>query len=319
MQNFSSNIKPIAGILAVQNLNVFPSSGADDCIDYTKPWEESFREAIRRAAILAAQAITSDAFDYDPGKFSLLELSIPRFAILGEGRYRLTGGLFLWAGHLFSPGATFRIQADDFHIETPDLIEVATAVPATMQEMRYDTYNASRLSEISDDVLRELDIQLDKSSLPGEDDEIDIDNEDWLQEVKYVSIYAESLTGGEPGRVIAYPTTDIYGVALAATPELGFNDGFARSLLDSWKAGYDQFLVEFTNTKQPFAYIAVELIGTSLSKQGPKAEGVQDDEESMLYDSFGALFDASISKDEFATHDKAEIAETLRKIGAGEA
>ena len=314
MKHFSSNIKPIAGILAVKNLNVFPSSGAADCLDYTKPWVDSFREAVRRASVLAEMAFADHDDGYRGDQFTLLQLSVPRFEALGSDRYRLTGGMFLWAGYLFSPGATFRVQGNDFHIETPDLIEVATAVPATMQEMKYDTYNASHLSEISDDVLHELDIQLDKSALPGE---IDNDDPDWLQEVKYVSIYAETLTGGEPGRVIAYPTTDMYGGEPDATPELGFEGGYVRDLLDSWKANYDQFLVEFVDTTQPFAYITVELIGRALCKQSPGADAAEGGDEFMLYDGFGALFDAT-SKEELAKHDAAEIVETLHKIAAGE-
>ena len=177
MKMHSDNIKATAGVLAIHNLNVFPSSGGS--MDYTVPWQDSFREACRRAAILAAEAAADRAEDFFGGdKATLLELSIPRFEVLGEGRYRLTGGLFLWAGHLFSPGATFRVLGNDFAIETPDLIQVATAVPVTMTEAKYDTYNASALSEISDDVLRELDLDLDKSTLPWPDDEVDIGNPD---------------------------------------------------------------------------------------------------------------------------------------------
>ena len=314
MKMHSDNIKATAGVLAIHNLNVFPSSGGS--MDYTVPWQDSFREACRRAAILAAEAaadLAEDSFGDD--KATLLELSIPRFEVLGEGRYRLTGGLFLWAGHLFSPGATFRVLGNDFAIETPDLIQVATAVPVTMTEAKYDTYNASALSEISDDVLRELDLDLDKSTLPGPDDEVDIDDPDWMQMVKYISIYAESLTGGEPGRVIAFePTYADDKYRSYATPELGFDASVFRELKDSWKACYDRYLVEFVDTKQPFAYITVELIG----KAAVAADPTKASEDFPAFDAFGAAFDAT-SRDEYLTHDPAEIVETLRKIGAGEA
>jgi hypothetical protein len=41
-------------------------------------------------------------------------------------------------------------------------------------------------------------------------------------------------------------------------------------------------------------------------------------EDFPAFDAFGAAFDAT-SRDEYLTHDPAEIVETLRKIGAGEA
>ena len=95
MKMHSDNIKATAGVLAIHNLNVFPSSGGS--MDYTVPWQDSFREACRRAAILAAEAVADRAEgSFGDDKATLLELSIPRFEVLGEGRYRLTGGLFLW-------------------------------------------------------------------------------------------------------------------------------------------------------------------------------------------------------------------------------
>jgi hypothetical protein len=324
MKNFSDNIKPVAGILAVKNLNVFPSSGEPDCLDYTKPWGDSFREACRRAGILAAEAFA----ERSDQKFSLAQLSVPRFEVLGGGRYRLTGGIFLWAGCLFSPGATFRVQANDFHIETPDFIEVATPVPAKMEELKYDTYNAARLNEISDDVLRELGIELDKSKLAfayleeGEEGKTweDLEDEeldgfiDGMSQVKYMSVYAEQLTGGEPGRIIAYrPSSDVSYTSYA-TPELGFDASYFRELVREWKSDYDQFLVEFVNPKLPFAYIAIEIFGQPAIASKPELAN----EDFRQIDVFADMFD-STSKDELATHDPAEVVETLRKIGAGEA
>ena len=329
MKNTSSNIKAVAGILAIKNLNVFPSSGSADCLDYTKPWVDSFREAIRRSSVLAAEAFgNEDGFRAgSPGQYSLSQLSVPRFQALGSGRYRLTGGIFLWAGHLFSPGATFRVQGNDFHIETPDLIEVATAVPAKMEKMKYDTYNAARLGEISDEVLKELDVSLDKSKLAyayledGEEGKTweDLEDEDsdgfieGYAEVKYMSIYAEGLTGGEPGRVIAYKDASDSSYKNYQTPDLGFDASVFRELEDSWKACYDQFLVEFVDTKQPFAYVAIEIFGQPATADKPKLEH----ENFRQRDVFGEMFDTT-SKDELATHDPAEVVETLRKIAAGE-
>ena len=330
MKNTSSNIKAVAGILAIKNLNVFPSSGAADCLDYTKPWADSFREAVRRSSVLAAEAFgNEDGFRAgSPGQYSLSQLSVPRFQALGSGRYRLTGGIFLWAGHLFSPGATFRVQGNDFHIETPDLIEVATAVPAKMEKMKYDTYNAAKLGEISDEVLKELDISLDKSKLAyayledGEEGRTweDLEEEEeedgftaGYAEVKYMSIYAEGLTGGEPGRVIAYKdkSDDSY-YTNHQFPDLGFDASVFRGLRARRKAHYDQFLVEFVDTKQPFAYVAIEIFGQPATADKPELEH----EDFRQRDVFAEMFDAT-SKTELATHAEGEVVQTLRKIAAG--
>lgn len=330
MKNFSNNIKPIAGIVAIKNLNVFPTQG-EDALDYSKPWVDTFREAVRRASILADAAFNpTNSWGQRDDQFSLAQLSTPRFEALGNGRYRLTGGIFLWAGYLFSPGATFRIQANDFHIETPDLIEVATAVPAKMEELKYDTYNASRLSEISDEVLKELDVNLDKSKLAyayleeGEEGQTweDLEDDgsdgfiDGYAQVKYMSIYAETLTGGEPGRVIAYrPSSDLGGAVGSnyATPELGFDGSYLHELINERNSHYDQFFVEFIDTKQPFAYIAVEIIGQPAVADKPELG----EEDFRQRDIFGEMFD-STSKDELASHAEGEVVETLRKIAAGE-
>jgi hypothetical protein len=313
MKKYSDNIRAAAGILAVNNLNVFPHSGVDGVLDYTVPWQTSFREACRRAAILAAKAM--DPEWGEPGMFSLLELSVPRFEVLGDDRYRLTGGLFLWAGHLFSPGATFRVRDNDLNFETPELIQVATAVPAEMLEMQYDTYNATALKEISDEVVAELGMTFDKSTFKSFDeiDENDEDEDDCseISQVKYLSVYAKTLTGGEPGRVIAYGVCTARPEGYHAVPASGleFDTSYFDEVVD-YKTYFDRFLIEFVNKSQQFAYVAIETLG----------EPARPDAEDNTYPSvdwFARMFDGT-NKDEFATHDKAEIVETLRKIGAGE-
>ena len=299
MKKYSDNIKATAGILAVHNLNIFPSS----TLDYSVPWTDSFREACRRSALLAEKAM--DPEWGESGKFSLLELSVPRFEVLGGGRYRLTGGLFLWAGHLFSPGATFRVHANDLNFETPELIQVATAVPAVMREMTYDTYNATSLSEISDEVMSELGMDFDKTTTVDWEEDPDAP----LSQVKYLSVYAETLTGGEPGRVIAYALRDPEGFRHATVPEFEFDTAFFDEVAD-YKSYYDRFLIEFVNKSQQFAYVAIETMGS------PAAADAEDKEYPSV-DWYGRMFE-SANRDELATHDKAEIVETLRKIGAGE-
>jgi hypothetical protein len=305
MKKYSDNIRAAAGILAVNNLNVFPSSGVNGTLDYTVPWQTSFREACRRSAILAAKAM--DPEWGEPGMFSLLELSVPRFKVLGDDRYCLTGGLFLWAGHLFSPGATFRVRDNDLNFETPELIQVATAVPAKMEEMNYDTYNATDLREISDDVMTELGMTFDKTTAVNWEEDPDSP----MNMVKYLSIYAETLTGGEPGRVIAYNISDLDSDRHRGTPSSGleFDTSFFDEVAD-YKTYYDRFLIEFVNKSQQFAYVAIETMGIA-------AHGDAEDEEYPSVDWFARMFEGT-NKDEFATHDKAEIVETLRKIGAGE-
>ena len=163
MKFYSDNIRAKAGILALRNLNVFPAGE----LDTNRPWGELFREACRRAAVTAKQIIEheSEVFGTAEDRVSLPALSIPRFEILGGGRYKLTGGLFLWGGYLFQPGAILCVTETDYRIETPELAQLATAVPIKEEEVRYDTYNGSKLEEISDEVLKELDVTLDRDKL----------------------------------------------------------------------------------------------------------------------------------------------------------
>lgn len=316
MLNHSANIKAVGGILAVRNLNVFPEAD----LDYLDV-HAAFREAARRASILAERAMDPEWGEGD--KASLLELSVPRLKPLGAERYALTGGILYFAGMLFSPGAVFGFSDTGLVVETPDLIEAATAVPTKMSLMTYDTYNASRLGEISDDVLRELGVSLDKDALAyayaeeGEDvktwDEIEDGDMTGLSQVKYVSVYAEGLTAGAVGRAIAYvPIGTDYsgGRAVRPTDGLGFDDSYFKEVED-YKTYYDRFLVEFVDKSQPFAYIAVEAMGGTVLGAG------EDSEDMPVRDFFADQFSGE-SKDEFVGHDKAEIVDTLKRIAAGE-
>ena len=316
MLNHSANIKAVGGILAVRNLNVFPE-GDLDYLDV----HAAFREATRRASVLAERAMDPEWGEGD--KASLLELSVPRLKPLGSERYALTGGILFFAGRLFSPGAVFGFSDTGLVVETPDLIEAATAVPTKMSLMTYDTYNASRLGEISDDVLRELNVDLDKSALiyayaeDGEDVKTWEDVEDGdmtgLSQVKYVSVYAEGLAADAAGRVLAYvPTgTDYSGDrAVEPTEGLGFDDSYFKEVED-FKTYYDRFLVEFVDKTQPFAYIAVEAMGGTVL-------GASEDAEDMPVRDFFADQFSGESKDELLGHDKAEVVETLKRIASGE-
>ena len=304
MKTHSANIRAIAGILAVHNLNVFPGSGGD--MDYSVPWQDSFKEACRRAAIIGRMSVEEETFGGED-KLNLITLSIPRFEVLGENRYRLAGGVFVWAGHIFNPGAVFRVQGNDLNIETPELVQVCTAVRAVMEEMKYDTYNASKLGEISDEVLKELDITLDKSKLAyayledGEEGKTwdDIEQETGedgfaggYSEVKYMSIYAEHLTGGEPGRVVAFVKIDEAGTYVDyRTPELGFDASYAKQILDSWKALYDNYFVEFVDKTQPFGYVTVELFNEPAENAPAEARPEVYGDDFKCADVFAYMFD----------------------------
>jgi hypothetical protein len=307
MKTHSANIRATAGILAVHNLNVFPGSGGD--MDYTVPWQDSFKEACRRAAIIAKMSTEQEYFGDDSSKLNLVTLSIPRFEILGEGRYKLVGGIFVWAGHFFETGAVFRVHGNDLNIETPELVQVCTPVRAKMEEMKYDTYNAAKLGEISDEVLKELDITLDKSKLAyayledGEEGRTweDIEEESGedgfaggYSEVKYMSIYAEHLTGGEPGRVVAFVKHDEAGqYSDYRTPDLGFDASYAKQIMDSWKALYDNYFVEFTDKTQPFAYIAIELFNEPAESAPVEARPEVYGDDFKCADMFAYMFDKS--------------------------
>ncbi len=299
MKMQSDNIRAYAGILAVHNLNVFTDVDGQTA-------EAKFKEACRRAAIVGKMAMEHDTFG-EEGKMDLVTLSIPRFETVDEGHYKLAGGIFVWANHFFKAGAEFRFRNGDLDFVTPELIEPAVAVRAKMEEIKYDTYNGAKLGEISDEILKELDLTLDKSKLAyaylddGEEGKTwdDVEEETGQEgffagyaEVKYMSIYAEALTGSELGRVIAYVQHDeATKYTDYRTPELGFDASYAKEILDSWKALYDNYLVEFIDTKQPFAYIAVELMGEPA--KGAPAEAKPDTfgDDANYGDIFAAMFD----------------------------
>lgn len=314
LKRYSDNITARAGLLAVHNLNVF-----DEPV--------TFQEACRRAAVLAAAANAHhDEMwgDYNKKRATLLQLSIPRIDVVGDHQYRLVGGMLVWNGRVFSPGAEFRAAGEEFEAHTPDLIEAATPVPAEMVEMQYDTYNATALSEIDDAVLAELGIDIDKSV--WDDANVCDDPDLAIETVKYMSVYAKTLTPDVPGRAIAYVREDGHA-AYAAKPEgADFDCHYFTRLLD-YDAMYDEYLVEFVDKGQPFAYVAVELMGRPA--KGAVEAGVTPPELDTIgggpdggaqdhADVFGAMFDAS-QVDEWRRHDPADVVDVLRRIGAGEA
>lgn len=314
MKYHSRNIRPTAGILALKNLNVFPAS-TRDAVRYEDGLEAAFRQAVGRAAALARRAVPA-GWGARPDMFTLMQLSTPVLRALGNNTYQLDGGLLLWLGHLFRPGARFSVRGNHFAIETPELVELATDTPAKMTEMRYDTYNASRLGEISDEVLAELDIQLDKSRLAYAyaDEEEGVktwdelaDVENGMNEVKYLSVYAPALAPDAVGRVIAYP---VLGDEPAPDPELGFDASAFTDLVANKTAYFDRFLVEFTDPSQPFAYITIELLGQEL---------VEDDGEGSALpskDGFADLFDAA-HRDRLAQQGWENVVAGLDAIAAG--
>jgi hypothetical protein len=301
MKLHSNNIVAKAGIVAIHNLNVFEGK--------TRSIQE-FREALRRSAVLAEKAFSAiDKGGGRPDFPSLVELSVPRFITIGPDHYRLTGGILLWGGFLLLPGAEIVLGSSQVEfLRGSDSIEPATAIPAEMKQMQYDTYNGERLGEISDAVLSELSIKLDKSKLKYSDDDENWIDEPNMAQVKYLSIYAPDLKETTEGRAIAYVEGKNPG-------KLGFDTSYFDGLLQEWKGGadakyYDEFLIEFVDKKQPFAYVTVELMGSPAEEGGTQVDltyGYSVDTNARIFD--------DANKTEFLTHDRKQIVSTLRAMG----
>lgn len=303
MKLHSDNIVAKTGIVAIHNLNVFEG---------TIVGRKEFRESCKRAAILAEKAFfTMSEDDRIEDHFSLVELSVPRFSILSiADHYRLDGGIFLWGGLLFLPGAEFRVTDSAVeNLGAPELIQRATAIPVEMKEMRYDTYNGEWLGDIADKILDELDLKLDKNALKSLEEE---DDGTSMHEVKYLSIYAPDLKETAEGRAIAYVDGKTPGVGV----DLDFDTKYFDSLISIYHHHgatscipkyYDEFFVEFIDKKQPFAYVTIELIGQPAGGNAEASYEVQ-------VDAFAKMFDQS-NKDELLTHDRKQIVETLRAMG----
>ena len=285
MKSFSSNIKAKAGIAAISGLNVFPAIAGNTDL-------EAFSEAMHDALGKAERIALDEApFYEDSNAITIAALSIPRLRSITDKSstiYALDGGFLVFANWMISPGALFSFDRDGSLVydvcETGPKVERATLVHASMVRLKYDTYNALALEDISQEVLDELDITVDISQVPT----------DCINAVRYMAIYAPlvaTLDISKCGRVIAYDPGNDY--------------------LEERR---DQFLVEWVDTTQEFAYVAIEVAGTpAVGCTADAASMYNDDPSTAEVDFNRVLFDKD-NRAEYATHSIAEVLADLRAI-----
>ena len=266
MKKHSDNIRVRAGVLAINNLNCFPD------LPTTR---DGFAELCRRAVTLGCIAVETMADrDYPlEGFLSLTQLSTPVITCVtvdGRATFTLRGGILLWGDCLLTRGSTFSFS-DDGDARYGASVHRAVAVNAEMALMTYDTYNAAQLDEISDDVLRDLDVHLDREALkfayPDEErgqrgwEDADLADMGGYEQVKYMSVYSPDLAEAGPGRAIVV-------VRGEDDPEHGFDVTYFNRVNEEL---YDEFLIEFVDRSQPFAYVAVETVGKQNQAPGEPA------------------------------------------------
>ena len=268
MKKHSDNLKVHAGVLAVLGLNVHPD------LPHTR---DGFRELCRRAAALGERARAAAADMYwhnaagEPKPLNYGQLSTPIFGGELHGAQALIAGILVWGDCLLTAGSTVAFREDGSAVFAG--AEPVCVIPIEAKVMAYDTYNASSLDEISDDVLKELDVKLDKTKLAfaySDTDqktwaELEAENPDadsfvqGYEQVKYYSVYAPSLGQAPEG-------CRVLGAVFGAEPtdlgaELGCDTAYFEQVCEEL---YDEFLVEFVDRSQPFGYVAVETNGSQV-------------------------------------------------------
>ena len=289
MKTHSNNIRVSAGVLAVKGLNVFPELETPPSdVPLGRHWLKQFRTCLAQAAKTGETILAEAGVTYQ-GAPSLLALSIPQ---IEETPTPSNGSLahFIVAGGLLTFGPLALHRGDEVYFwedEMRCVVAEANHVTPTLTrgefaEMQYDTYNATSLDEISDEILSQLEIPVDRAKLRwaypdeekgqvGWDENDDHGGMESYSMVKYLSVYAPDLKAESPAPALVYS-------------ELTDFRPFGGDL----SADYDAVLVEFTDTTQPFGYVTIELAGQPVTVK--TGELPQDDV-------YGRMFDASIAKD----------------------
>jgi hypothetical protein len=299
MKFHSDNIKATSGQLAVHNLNFFTHGDG-----MTR--EESFREAMRRAALLADEAYQhyakfrenrSLAQMIDNYGHPLLLIAVPRIACMGDHVYKLEGGIMLWSEHLFRQGAIFSVEGNDINFITPDLIEPATTVEADFNRLAFDTYNQTPLIDVDREVLEELDVAVDFAQLQNPRDDSLYDGD--VDMVHYLSVYA-------PNAASVARRKRVYAISKGEPKDdEGFDTTFFDSLMaiNDWNSltHFDHFLIELTGPNAIFSYVAIEYMSGHVlpakqftDQQAMGTPGITSDGSFMsMANAFTALFDNS--------------------------
>jgi len=278
MKLHSENLRPVAGVLAIHNLNTFPQTSAN---------KASFKRCLQRSLVLAKEAV--EIFE-DVGmesRPSLAVLSIPGVSVDTNGTYTLLSGILLWGQYFFDIGAKWSFNDEgNLVILTSDLIHPAQVIPAEIKGLHYDTYNATNLNEISEEVLKELDLEFD---IPACEELIE---EGVIAGVKYKSVYMPLILSTEDGvRTFATP--------LANAPEgEEFDRSYFNEVVEDW---YDHYLIELVDKDQHFGYISVEVF-----------PGTKDGEPCMEpEDSYASIFQPKYAEAVAALDDFSELPDML--------
>lgn len=235
MKLHSENLRPVAGVLAIHNLNTFPQ---------TSPNKASFKRCMKRSLVLAKEAVELNDAGME-SRPTLAVLSIPGIAVDSDGTHTLLSGILLWGQYFFDVGAKWSFGEDgNLVILTSDLIHPAQVIPAEIKHLHYDTYNATNLNEISQEVLEELDLQFD---IPACEAAIEVGA---IAGVKYKSVYMPLILATEEGvRTFATPLMN-------APKEEEFDRSYFNEVCEDM---YDHFLIELVDKDQPFGYVSVEV------------------------------------------------------------
>lgn len=286
MKDHSDNISIVAGTLAIRDLNVF----APDV-----RWEDALKRAVANATRIH-NSVKNGEMQWIPtnGSPTLLELSIPQLTSMGDGWYKVMGGIFLFNGYLFEENDVFQIGDDGYLTDSyirqiGDEVYPAVALTSKHELLQYDTYNHTKLGKIDPKILAELGITIDFEKISyaypedGERawDDLGDEYDTGMQQVKYMSVYAPELMEAPSG------------ASLIAAIELDDFEVYGGTL----KCYYDSVLVTFNDQSSPFAYVTIETMNVE-----PIAEDSKESAFPFQYsDNYGKLFDRTVALDSFTS------------------
>lgn len=241
MKNHSSNIQIEAGWAVIFSANAFPNN---ECSLV------GFRQSMGTLACVVDYAITSRVHASEDKVFTILQLSLPRFEVVGNRQYKLVSPFFCLGEFIFRCGAVL-VFDDDGKFVSPisKTISKGSVVLPVFKETEYDTYNGEDALNISQDMRKGLDIDQETTS------ELCTKNEDLFSTVKALSIYVADFPENDfevwGGYTIGskWDKEPLEGI----TAVCAYGDGVI-----STQDRFDCFAIKFTSTEQPFAYICVE-------------------------------------------------------------
>jgi hypothetical protein len=275
----SSNVRAIGGLILAEGFNVFSSEDGITGLDLMKKAMESalsFSERISDSI--------EDSYSLDEGKLPISVLSFPHIQAVkredGCKEFQLMSGRLVLNDLMLFPKNSIVFDTDGSFFgsnqndgETPPT-EVKM-VKVSVRVMDYGNYNRSyTLSEISKEVLDELSIDISNEDLGD-------DAEDALSMVKYMSVYAPSLTSEDDP---AKTGVRVFGYTSEETED-GNTGQDIDMIVDECKV-YDYCSFEFLSTDQQFGYAMIE---TMLNEE--MVDGFEELFDKTLKDGIGESFE----------------------------